>query len=1150
MRRKSMLRCILLGILTAALLHTTAAKADELYAKILGAVTDPAGAAVAGATVTARNTATGISRSVASGSDGTYQFPQLAIGDYEVRAEKTGFKVFLASKIHLDVNQVYDLPVRLTLGATTEEVTVQANPTQVESTTPQLGIVIDANQIVNMPLIGRSFVSLQQLEPGVVGASDRFGTSTPNAPNLATNGAQSQMNVYLIDGTETNDIALNSPGFIPSADALQEFRMVTSTLNPEYARSSAAILNAIIKSGTNSFHGDLFEFYRDTFLNARNYFATAPQIYHQNLFGATLGGPIVKNHTFFFFSYQGNRAVRPQTNPIGPTVVTNVYTPAQLVGNFGAGFVTSANVSPFPMFGDPCPVGGAPCPAGTAYSTLFASGNIPTQDFSSLSSALVKKYVPAPNLGTDQYTFQATEPLTDDQYLIRIDQTFNSKDTLWGTWFQESFPVSDTVPFNGATLPGFGQADKQHWKFLTVSWTHVINDHMLNELRLGYNRFNYAATFPQTPVLPSSAGFSITPQYPTEAGLPYMQVTGLFNLGFSEFGPQPRIDQNYEGVDNFTLVRGNHSLKFGADIRKWLVWNPFESYNAGAYTFSPTGTYSTGNAGADFLLGIPAFYQQASGGFQHNRAYQVYTYAQDEFKLRPNLTLTYGLGWTIDTPMINFDFKGHAQVAFRPGQQSVVFPNAPVGIVYQGDPGVNAAGGTKLTDFGPRFGFAYSPNWGRLSGGPGKMSIRGGFGIYYNRSEQEQDLQVLGMPPFSISTTLGASSGGVLQINPSFANPFVDIATGATLPNPYPFRGSPPNVQFTAAAGYLPVVSSCCAVLSPNTQDPMAENYNLTLERQLSDSMILSLGYVGSASHHLTYGLPQNIANSAGAFSYNTGIYGSLDTIYSGANGNYNSFQASLNKRLSHGLQFLASYTYSHSIDEASGFENSTFGGVGGGNLGYGGFGGIRASNPYCFPKCDYASSIYDATHRLVLSYFYQIPGSHGSSLLLSRLTNGWTIAGITTFQTGFPLDVIDSAFPSGGFQAAVSDFSSWEGPNLVGPIHYSDPRNSTTHTWFSASSFALPTPNGDPTSIVSYGDAPRNALRGPGLNNWDFQLYKDTNVNERMRVETRIEFYNVFNHTQFNALGVVTDINNANFGNETLAHDPRLIQLAAKFYF
>ncbi len=240
------------------------------------------------------------------------------------------------------------------------------------------------------------------------------------------------------------------------------------------------------------------------------------------------------------------------------------------------------------------------------------------------------------------------------------------------------------------------------------------------------------------------------------------------------------------------------------------------------------------------------------------------------------MTLTYGLGWSIDTPMINFDYHDHAQVAFRPGQQSTVYPNAPVGLVYQGDPGVNAAGETKLTDFGPRVGFAWSPDSGRFTGGPGKTSIRAGFGMYYNRSEQEQDLQVIGMPPFAISSTFGASGGSVFQINPSFANPFVDIKSGVTLPNPYPYNGAPSNVQFTAAAGFLPVFSSCCAVLAADTQDPMAMNYNLTIERQVSGNTIASLGYVGSESRHLSYGVPQNVANAAGIFPYSEATYGSI----------------------------------------------------------------------------------------------------------------------------------------------------------------------------------------------------------------------------------------------------------------------------------
>jgi len=635
----------------------------------------------------------------------------------------------------------------------------------------------------------------------------------------------------------------------------------------------------------------------------------------------------------------------------------------------------------------------------------------------------------------------------------------------------------------------------------------------------------------------------------------------MFHLGFSEDGPQPRIDQVYEASDNFTLTHGNHTMKAGFEMRRWQVWNPFLSNNDGLFAFRPYGTYSTGNAGADFLLGIPTRYTQSSGAIEDTRAQQYYSYFQDQFRMRPNLTLTYGLGWTIDTPMVNRAYNGHGQVAFRPGQQSVVFPNAPVGVVYSGDQGVNAAGATLWKQFGPRVGFAYSPDWGNwLTGGAGNTSIRGGFGIYYDRSETEQADQVVGMPPFAITTEVVVPSSGTppLQINPSFANPFQDIATGATANNPFPFAGPSASVPFTAANGNLPVFSFCCAVLDRAARDPMVYNFNLTLERQLTSSTIFSIGYVGSVGHFLTVGLPVNLAtglDSSGnpITQYDGPTYGPIDTLFSMGNSHYHSLQTSVNKRLSHGLQFLVSYTYSHSIDDSSGFENSSFGTFGGE---FGGFSSIRASNPYCFPKCDYASSIFDARHRITIGYTYQFPGRHGNGLV-SRVTGGWTVSGFTVFQTGFPLDVIDSASPSGGCNGN-GDFSCWDGPNQVGPIQYTDPRK--TGNWFNPSAFAPVTcetatnlcpGNGvSPTSVAAYGNAPRNVLRGPGLNDWDVTLFKDTQITESKKLELRIEFYNVFNHVQFDPNGVITDILQTNFGAATLAFHPRRIQLAGKFYF
>jgi len=1147
-----------LGLAVAVILTLCAggvAKADNLYASIRGRVVDQGGGAIPDAKVVALNLGTGISYPSTTTKDGSYIFQQLPIGDYKVTAEKQGFNTFVAAGIHLELNQAFGLDIKLEVGSISQEVVVEASQVQVETSSPQLGTVIDSNQIVNMPLIGRNWINLQQLQPGVVAASDGRG-------NFATNGSESQQNSYLIDGTDTNDLPLNTPLIVPSPDAIAEFRMVTSTINPEYGRNSGAVLNAATKSGSNRFHGDGFEFYRDTFLNTRNFFAKTPQIFHQNLFGGTIGGPVIKNHTFFFFSYQGIRARQPQVTVQNTSVYdSSVLDPQNLSAgaNFGAS-ILGPHSSPFVLTGSD----GNTYAANTPYSTVFGCnggttpgctvGFVPASDINPISQKLIQQFVPRPNLGTNSFTFNPLTKTKTDQYLTRIDQTFNSKDSIWGTWLIQHSPRVLDLPFTGANLPGFSETDDVHDKTTTIAWTHVFNNHMLNEVRGGYTRLNFNAVNPTTPVQPSSLGFNITPQLTSGAGLPVIAVKGLFTLGFSNNGPQPRIDQTYETVDNLSITLGRHNLKFGFDMRRFQVFNPFAGQNDGNFNFQANGAFSTSNAGADFLLGIPDTYGQGSGGVIDARAREYYSYAQDEFKMKPNFTITYGIGWQIDTPIFDRSGNGHQQFAFRPGQQSVVFPNAPVGYVFNGDPGVHAAG-TQHTfkNFGPRLGFAWSPGGGgRLTGGPGKTSIRAGAGLYYNRSEEEQILQFLGGAPFTFTST-GAT-------NPSFADPFTNIRTGASTANPFPYPGPTKNIDF---GQFLPLYQFTSGV-DPATTDPMAINYNLTVQRQIGSDTLFSVGYVGAVAHHLSVGVPVNVANTTApcvadnvanpgscdtfnfpfihpeAFTYNPNTYGTIDQISTRGDSTYNAFQTSFNRKLSHGLQLLASYTYAHSIDTSSGFENSVFGGGG-----FGGFGSIRAANPYNL-ALDKGSSIFDATHRLVLSYFYQLPSVrhlNAMSWVPSRVSDGWTIAGITTFQTGFPLDVVDGNLSSFTCMALIQDFACPDAPNVAGRVTYSDPRSTRTHQWFSPASFT-------PEALGTIGNSGRNVLRGPGINNWDFQLYKDTRITESTKLELRIEFYNIFNHTQFSANGIITDISDPRFGRERAANSPRLIQLATKFYF
>ncbi|MBV9437705.1 MAG: carboxypeptidase regulatory-like domain-containing protein, partial [Acidobacteria bacterium] len=742
----------LIAVFGLALLLITNSFANDVYARIRGTVTDASGAIVPDATVTATNVATNQQRQVTVSNNGNYEFINLPIGSYRISVDKAGFKSFQTTAIPLNINQVYVQDIQLQVGATTESVTVEADPSQVETTNTQLETVIKGDTIVNLPLNGRNWVQLQATLPGVVSASTRFGS------NFATNGSQAQQNSYLVNGTDTNDLPLNTPLIIPSPDAIGEFNLVTNTINPEFGRNSGAILNAVIKNGTNSFHGSAFDFYRDTFLNSKNYFKASRDIFHQNQFGGTIGGPAWKDHTFFFFSYQGTRNRQPQTSANISTDTGNignsqVLTAAERGGLFPA-LATSTATSPFPLVGE----SGATFPANTPYSQIFPTGHIPAADINAISGKLLSQFVPSPNSGTRSFLFNPIEQQKQDQEIVRVDHNISQRDSIWASVLIQASPQTSTLPFLGADLPGFTEDDNGHSKQATASWNHVFNANMLNELRLGYTRLDFDAVKPDQPVLPSSIGFTgITPQISNLAGLPTIVVNGSgpnFSLGFSDDGPQPRIDQTYQVTDNFSKIIGNHSTKFGFDGRRFLVKNPFSFQNNGHFDFTGTGQYSTGLAGADFLLGIPDDYSQNSGGFQLPQADEYYIYAQDQWKVLSNLTLNYGLGWQVDTPLEDKANGGRNINCFIPGQQSTVFPTAPAGLNFPGDTGCTSSGyHIRYGHVGPRFGFAYSPDKGWLTGGPGKTSIRGGYGIYFNRSEEEITLQNTGTPPFGLGST-------------------------------------------------------------------------------------------------------------------------------------------------------------------------------------------------------------------------------------------------------------------------------------------------------------------------------------------------------------------------------------------------------------
>jgi hypothetical protein len=1150
----SVIKLLVYGLLLGVL-AVTAVKAIELYGRIRGLVTDPSGAVIAGATVTVTNDATRISKSVVTAADGSYEAIQLpAPSTYTVRVEMKGFRAYEARAIHLGVDQIYVLNVQLEVGPVTQEVTVEAAPAQVESTSIELGGTITATQVVDLPLNGRNWVQLQQTMPGVVAAADARG-------NYATNGSQPDQNSYLVNGIDSNDLPLNTPLVIPSPDTIAEVHMVTNTINPEYGRNSGAIMNAVTKAGSNSVHGSGFEFYRDTSLDARNFFQPTSVIFHQNQFGGTIGGPIKKDHTFFFFSYQGTRNVTPQG---GGT--TTVFTQAQRNGGFpdiggatGLAACTASGLaclSPIPLVGE----NGSTYPAGTAYSTIFPTGTIPSADFNPLSVSLLGKFVPLPNCGSgcSEYDFNPVVTGVTDQYLTRIDETISSKDAVWGSWMWQRNPTTDTLPFTGANLPGFPEVDQRHVQNYSLTWNHTFGASTLNEARFGYTRLNFLAVEPVNVLNPQSVGFTgIIPQNPSASSWPVIGVTGYFTLGFSTNGPQPRIDQTYQTDDNFTKIRGNHTFKMGFDMRRFQVYNPFGASLSGNYTYGGTGTYSTGDPAADFLLGIPDTYGQGGGDIINARGQEYYLYFQDQFKVRKNLTLTYGTGWQVDTPTVDIYHSDHAMTAYRPGQTSTLFPNAPVAYLFQGDPGVNATGTTKYRHFGPRFGFAWSP------GSSGKWSIRAGYGIYFNRELEEQTLQFLGAPPFSITSTGAAACSG----SPSFANPFADIKTGAQCPNPFPVPSNPPS-----SVNFSPYEPMFLYAVDPATNVPYSENFNLTVERQLSTSTVVSAAYVGALGRkevilrELNPGMnpsacaadPVCVANRAFQglyypqyFQYNPWVILGIGNNQTTGISNYNALQITVDKRVSHGLSLNAAYTWMHAMDNGSGFENSGFGGGG-----FGGYGSLRATNPFNQALYNYGPSEYDATHRFVVTYTYLLPPVlHSQNWAAKRLLEGWRMSGITTLQSGFPLDVVDGSFRSLTCWAYTWT-ACWDAPDMPSAPQYVDPRsssftNTVTRAGLTPKDHYLFDPNTFARAAIGVqGNAGRNPLRGPGLNNFDWAFMKDTQITESTRVELRFEFYNLWNHTQFTTTNMTTDINSSNFGRILAAQAPRLIQLAAKFYF
>ncbi|MGD0182487.1 MAG: hypothetical protein ABSC15_21945, partial [Terriglobales bacterium] len=1186
-------------------------------------------------------------------------------GSYRVEFELTGFKKNVQTSVLVNVNQVVTLNSVLQIGASQEVVEVTSEAPQVDTTSTQLGAVINNRSVNELPLNTRDTYQFLQLQPGVQAQLGNGNGSlfygSQDTGSVSVNGGRTRANNFSVNGGDANDQFVNLPTIQPSPDSVEEFRVITNTFDAEYGRNSGSVVNVITKSGTNAFHGDLFEYFRNTILDAQGYFnSTRPQ-WNQNQFGGTIGGPVKKDSSFFFVSYEGRR-IREGI----PGDVLNVPTQAQRGGDFSGvggfanggsitdGFVASA-LNGRANGGTSCPnainaLGGTTPAAGVAWSSIFPTGVIPVACQDPVAANLMQQFVPSQNVGAGLNQSVPVSTDNEDQFTVRFDQKITSRQNFSAYYYFND--IRQLQPYNdfeaaGATVPGFGNFNNNRYQQWNLSHTWTITNALVNEARFNYMRqgqlgflkpqatnavtssctgaasaFCFTGTSDSAPInslldtsgIPAGKG-GITPGLPaTLTGVPYVNISGGASFGNNFEGFLPQVGNSFQWSDNLTWVKGNHTFKFGVDIRRARFDQYYYFDVNGEFTFNNSGPNAIlpgdGDNYAEFLLGLTDTYTQGSGQREDIRATAVYPFVQDSWKIKPNLTLNYGLRWELNTPLT--DITGTVET-FRPGQNSTLYPcglsplseayfgvnttncNAvgvnPTGLVVPGDKGVPAAmTSTYYKAFAPRIGIAYSPNssggfLGRVFGNNGATSIRAGWGLFYNPMEELVLAQFGAEPPFGGSSSL---------FNTFFNTPFVYQAGGSPAPNPFNGILTPTPGQPVDYSLFRPLL--LYGEFEPHLRTQYTSQYNLTIQRQLTKDMMLQLGYVGSeghrllASHDINPSSPQTCLDMYNLYNLNpsnvtsfgtptqcgpfledtqwsvtvpngfqfhmpsgqvvTGTGQTLQFVglrpYSSpscnpftgagcpadgvpvfsdifaedtiANSSYNAFEAMLEKRFSHGLQFQASYTLSKSLDDGSTFEETL--------------------DPFNF-RASRALSLFNSHQRFVVSYDWELPIPEHKGFA-GKVLNDWAVSGITQFQSGFPIrldtendnELIASIF-----------FLGTEAPQQVAPFQKLNPKTSGSF-WFNPNDFQ------DPQLGHFNIGTQRSICCGPGLDQWDFSVHKKIALTEDKYFQFRAELFNIFNHTNFyNPDGHFSD-GPTLFGKITQAQDPRLVQFALKFMF
>lgn len=1093
MRTPYVLRVLLTSFLLFGLAVT--AKSQAGTGEVLGIVKDQSGAVIPSATIQLTSQEQGWTRTTTTSSAGLYDFPAVPVGHYTIRVQKSGFQAFTQSGITLQTDMQAKVDVALRVGATSSVVTVSANAVQLQTTSSTGKTVVDRERVQNLPLNGRDARQLISLVAGGIerGPVDQFISS----PSFSVNGANQDQVNFLLDGGEHMDTWFGSGLSYPNPDALQEFTVETNNFSAKYGRNAGAIVDAVIRSGTNEFHGSLFEYLRNDVLDSRPFFAANRPKFRRNQFGASVGGPVMlpgyngKDKTFWFFAWQTTREVG------SPGVAT--YT--TLSQTERSGILESAKPIIDPSTGEPFPTD-----SQGRYIIPPTRLSVPVQNF-------MNKYLPLPTGPNNADTFPRGGFNNDNQFVARFDHQLSPKDSLSFSYYYDR-PL-------GLTSYGAGIGPDQNWfddfrvnsQSFTLNQTHSFSPTVLNHVNLTIEIERHLLN-PRTVFTWRDLGSNLSPADNSPFPDNSVNVSGYFGT-YSGFHWDNGRNNPFLS-DELSIVRGRHTLSFGLNLGKTTIWNRTPFFIDGSATFN--GQF-TGDPRADFLLGDISSFTQLSRNEIDLRQFRMAYYAQDSFKVTSRLTLNLGLRCE---PYFPF-FETHGRAAFwAPGQQSTRFPNAPLGQLFAFDnnpviPNRNTIVTKDWNNLAPRVGFAWDPT------GQGKWAIRGGYGIFYNGLNIGiRTIRGIYNQPFTRAITV---------FNTNIIDPYAAPPFNGDAPFPYSPPTTPEQDKTVPFAPGGNVVGWDAQFVSPYTQQ-----YNFNVQRQLATDWLVEIGYVGSTSTKEFYshninpavyipGVDEN-GNplSTPANTQSRRLYpnlGAIELESTAANQNYNSLQLKLDKRFSKGLTLMGSYVFSKDL----GWNVP---------LGEGG-GGTR--DPFN-ARLDYGLLNQDVTHRFVMSYIWQLPQFKGAQGVVRHLVGGWGTNGILTWQSGFPFTVRCGCDNSrtGVFQDTADQIGD---PNLAGDR----PLGAKLNEWFDTAAFR-------PNAVGTFGTTGINTLRGPGFFNMDFAVTKKIPITESQNLNFRAEFFNVFNHPSFgNPISSVSA--GGLFGRILSANgSPRVIEFALRYAF